>query len=492
MTKSPLILCGIVATLGHSTARAADGYEVLHWGNISELGAHTEAASADFTAPGRAPVNDEWVYVYDPNFYFFLTGSDTGHDRTAEFADKGYVVVAAAGNPGGLFTTQPSWFSFDGFEASFDASAPETELAITYQASWVPTLRGFQSFIVYRNFEQVSEPDALTVYDSDRFQWPLWHSGHRFGADAVLLTGDGPEQHTTVDTFSETAAFGPSAIEIRSDADGGTGSHWKYMLFANGSAAAHDGIDLTGYTSLEFYARASQPVTLLGGFGSGDDSAQRGLPAMALDTEYQKFEFSLEGMDLSDVNTLLWVYLHRDVNGPGFDFGGVSVFLDNIRLVKADTFATESTHYKLGTVVTDDGSQAYREVLYDRAVSHVSILGDGSLWVIDRAIMHNQRGRLRHGSLEVVGFYVKDCFSGEWVDASQTVYGPANALTVGTYSGQYDVHHGYANIVSHGFVDPQFECVTDATPTDEIVRDGVRTEIPVRGIVDFALVVEHR
>lgn len=312
-----------------------------------------------------------------------------------------------------------------------------------------------------------------------------------FGSETSLLTGDGPEAHVTVDTFSSEAAFGASALEIHSNADGGTGTHWKYMLFAHGNAAAYAGIDLSGYDSLEFYARASQPVTLLGGFGTGDDSARRGLPAMALTTEYQKFELPLAGLDLRDINTLLWVYLHRDANAPGFDFSDVSVFLDNIRFVKADTFATESALYTLGEQRAADGSTVYREVLFDRALSYVSIFEGAEFWIADRAIMHNRGGALRGSSVVVVGFYVKDCFTGTWVDASGTVFGPPNALTTRTFDGRFDIHHGYGNTVVRGFLDPQLECV-DSTLTGEVLFDGVPTEVPLRGTVDFAVVVEHR
>jgi hypothetical protein len=489
--KTALLLCGIVATFVPAVAHAADGYEVLHWGNISETGGYTESVAADWTGSGRAPVNDEWVYVYDPNFYFFLTGSITGHDRTAEFADKGYVVVAAAGNPGGNFATQPSWFRFDDLEASFDASASETELAITYNASWRPTTRGFQSYIVYRNYAQVSEPSELPVYDSDRFEWPRWVSGHHFGREASLLTGDGPETQVSVNTFSSEAALGASAIEIHSAADSHTGTHWKYMLFANGNAAAYAGIDLSGYDSLEFYARASEPVTLLGGFGTGDDSAQRGLPAMALSTEYQKFELPLAGLDLRDINTLLWVYVHRDVQAPEFDFDHVSVFLDNVRFVKASTFVTENAVHTLGAQRAADGSSVYREVLFDRGISYVSIFDGAEFWIADRAIMHNRGGALRGSSVQVVGFYVKDCFTGAWLDASRTVFGPRDSLTTRTFEGSFDIHHGYANTTVGGFLDPQLECV-DPSLTGKVLFQGVPTEVPLRGVVDFAVVVEHR
>ena len=91
----------------------------------------------------------------------------------------------------------------------------------------------------------------------------------------------------------------------------------------------------------------------------------------------------------------------------------------------------------------------------------------------------------------MVGFYVKDCFTGTWVDASSTVFGPSNALTTRTFDGRFDIHHGYGNVAVRGFLDPQLECVDDRL-TGEVLFDGVPTEVPLRGVVDFAVVVEHR
>ena len=133
----------------------------------------------------------------------------------------------------------------------------------------------------------------------------------------------------------------------------------------------------------------------------------------------------------------------------------------------------------------------YREVLYDRAVSYVSIFEGAENWVAERAIMHNRSGALRQRSLQVLGFYIKDCFTGAWVDASRTVFGPGAALTARTFDGHYDIHHGYGNIAARGFLDPQLECV-DSTRTGEVLFEGVPTTVPLRGVVDFAVVVEHR
>jgi hypothetical protein len=191
---------GLIALLAPSTAFAADGMTILHWGNIDDLGGTTDVVSADWIESGHEPVNDDWAYVYDPSFYFFLTGSTTGGDRTAEFADKGYVIVAAAGDPGGNYPSEPSWFDFTNFSASLDPSVPLVDLAVSYQASFVPTFRGYQSYIVYTNTNEVSPSNQLVVYDSDHSVWPRTISGLKFGSQNYLLTGDGQEQQTQLIT----------------------------------------------------------------------------------------------------------------------------------------------------------------------------------------------------------------------------------------------------------------------------------------------------
>src|SRR5687767_9539312 len=103
-------------------------------------------------------------------------------------------------------------------------------------------------------------------------------------------------------------------MEVRTSQDSGKGSHWKLMLFANGNAAVFNGVDLREYDRLVFQAKASRNVTLLGGFGTGDDSGHVGLPAMALTTNYQQFEIDLSAINRRDINTLLWVYLHKFAN----------------------------------------------------------------------------------------------------------------------------------------------------------------------------------
>jgi hypothetical protein len=331
-----LTLWSVVAVVcASSLARAQDITDVIAEGSYRTLGGETVSASA--TLPeGWAPINDRVTYVYDPQFYFFMRGyaSDPRFDRRAENGAYGYVVVYAAGDPGGIYQGTPAWITHDGFSASVADGA--VDLSYRYNASRVPTMRGYQSFLVYTNLEKTSPASSLHVYD-DKLS---------FGAGNYLLTGDGPEQAATLLIQGDEAARGKHAIEVRTDERSTPGTHWKLMLFARGSAAAFHGIDLSAYSRLAFHARASREVWLQGGFGTGDDSGNLGFSPLHLTTAYQRFEIDLSRLDRGDVNTLLWVYLHEQLNG---DLRNVSVFLDGIELL-ADVPADA------GTIVVDRAS----------------------------------------------------------------------------------------------------------------------------------------
>ncbi len=295
--------------------------DVLFDGHYSTLGVSTVARDVSVD-PGWVPLNDEVAFVYDPEFYFFLRGSLSAsqYDRTAEFSDYGYVVVGAAGDPGGYYSQTPSWITHLSFDTSFDEVSSEVSIAYSYGTTYVPTLRGFQSYVVYSNLENLSADELLVYSDS-----------LSFGADRYLLTGDGQEVSTSVDFTSSEAAVGSAAIELHTESDAGTGSHYKLMLFANGDAAGFSGIDLSGYSKLSFRAKASRNVVLQGAFGTQDDSASKGLGALTVTTEYQTFTLDVSDLDLTDVNTLLWLYVHKAHNA--FDWSGLSVYLDDIKLI---------------------------------------------------------------------------------------------------------------------------------------------------------------
>jgi hypothetical protein len=275
---------------------------------------------ADKTLPaGFAPVNDQVAFVYDPAFHFFMRGwgTDTTGDRRSAYRSFGYVVVSAAGNPGGNFTETP-WITHDSFDATFAEGHVSVDYG--YTTTFVPTLRGYQTYLIYTNLVRTSGPASLPVYDE----------ALRFGTGNYLFTGDGPEAGAELRFDSSQAAQGSRAISVKTTRSM-PGTHWKLMLFANGSAAGFDGVNLTAYDKLVFHAKASRNVVLRGAFGTGDDTGSAGFGVLNVGTSYQRFEIDLSKVNRGDVNTLFWIYMHKADNN--FSFRNVSVYLDGIELV---------------------------------------------------------------------------------------------------------------------------------------------------------------
>lgn len=360
---------------------------------------------------GLAPKNDSVKFVYDPEFHFFMKGqlSEPSLDRTSEFASYGYVVVAAAGDPGGYYSSEPSWITQEGFSASFDSATSMIDLSYSYGATYVPTFRGFQSFVIYANL--TSSTKLGTIYDDSL----------NYGANNFLLTGDGPETFTTVSFDAPSALEGQNAIKISTSQDADSGTHWKLMLFANGSAAGYPGVDLRGYDSIAFYAKANRPVVLNGAFGTGDDSAQRGFVPLELSTEYQRYELDLSGLDLSDVNTFVWLYMHKNQNA--FDYAGVSVYLDDVKLLSArETFSTSEGDFELGEQINSSGVTTNLHVGFASSSSFVIPSSVG--WYLTRAAVPAYEEEVLFASAELVNVYVRRCSDDLWVPIDQTPYSP--------------------------------------------------------------------
>ena len=326
-------------------AEAQELSAVVASGSYNVLGSTVVSAEKSLPA-GFAPVSDDVAYVYDPQFQWFLQGrsSDAAVDRRDEFASYGYVVVSAAGSPGGIYTETP-WITHESFDATFVEG--EVSIAYGYNTTFVPTMRGFQTYLIYANLERTGGATSLFVYDD----------ALRFGAGNYLLTGDGPQAAAELRFDAGDAAQGSRAISVRSTRNT-SGTHWKLMLFANGSAAAEDGVNLAAYDKLVFYAKASRNVVLQGAFGTGDDSGSVGFPALNVTTQYQRFEVDLRKVDRSDVNTPFWVYMHRAQNP--FNFRGVTVYFDGIELVGragGAAIVVDQTWDSLDGVCATDGSQ---------------------------------------------------------------------------------------------------------------------------------------
>lgn len=424
---------------------------------------------------GLAPKNDSVVFVYDPEFHFFVKGqlSDPSLDRTSEFASYGYVVVAAAGDPGGYYSSEPSWITQEGFSASFDSATSMIDLSYSYGATYVPTFRGFQSFVIYANL--TSSTKLSTIYDDSL----------SYGTSNFLLTGDGPETFTTVSFDAPSALEGQNAIKISTSQDADSGTHWKLMLFANGNAAGYPGVDLRGYDSIAFYAKANRPVVLNGAFGTGDDSAQRGFAPLELSTEYQRYELDLSGLDLSDVNTFVWLYMHKNQNA--FDYAGVSVFLDDVKLLSArETFSTSEGDFELGEQINSSGVTTNLHVGFASSTSFVTPASVG--WYLSRAAVPAYEEEVLFASAELVNVYVRRCSDDLWVPIDQTPYSPLRE-SVSTSGGVFFYNpHSSSSPLPGIKVSDDYACGGSTRVIPTLIGDEtLRTDAEVT----FAYLVHH-
>lgn len=259
--------------------------------------------SAGFSDPACAALFEDLGFYLLHSAYFWQS------------AEAGYVPASA--HPTADYAVESATLSYDAATRTLSY-----DLALRY--SW--TCRGLGC-----QYAPIVVASLLANF-ADR-ELVVYGDALALGQGNYLLTGDGQERYTSVDFASPTASSGSSAIEVHSAQDAKSGSHWKLMLFAHGNAAGFAGADLSAYSRLEFMAATNRAggVVLQGAFGTGDDSASRGLGSFVVTPEWRKVSLDLSGLDLSDVNTLLWLYLHKGQNP--FDFSGVSVFIDEVRLV---------------------------------------------------------------------------------------------------------------------------------------------------------------
>jgi hypothetical protein len=119
--------------------------------------------------------------------------------------------------------------------------------------------------------------------------------------------------------------------------------------------------------------------------------------------------------------------------------------------------------------------------------------GVASSWVVDRSLMHNQGGPLLLDTVELLGWFVQDCTSGEWIDINTTIYAPfGDPLTIINFNNSYDVRHGYGNIVTNQLLETRFAC-PHATPSYQtVLRNGEAQSVLSVGRVNYAVVVKHR
>jgi hypothetical protein len=154
-------------------------------------------------------------------------------------------------------------------------------------------------------------------------------------------------------------------------------------------------------------------------------------------------------------------------------------------------FQTDDATYALGTHATGD-KLAITEVIEDASSSYLTPQSPNSSWIVDRALAHTQQRTLLLDKVAVLGLYVKDCASGEWINASRTPFAPQSELLLSAVDGEYVLGHFYSNVELNGFLSERFDCPTEPVSfTTVMTADGERSVQRV-GDVTFAYVVEQR
>jgi hypothetical protein len=145
---------------------------------------------------------------------------------------------------------------------------------------------------------------------------------------------------------------------------------------------------------------------------------------------------------------------------------------------------------------TENGKPIYTEVLDFERPSYLSPQEGGSWWIID-LFANNIWGRSMYlTSVVEAGLYVRDCVTGDWVNAHSTMFTAPNTVT--GHTTYYDAAYYPTNMTVDSrtyptmILDPRFACPGPGTPeTEWITYQGRAREVLGTGWQRFAIVVKH-
>ena len=196
----------------------------------------------------------------------------------------------------------------------------------------------------------------------------------------------------TVDTrWTANPRSGSSCIRVHWNGQSGRdGWLWNGVLFEEPEGyldhRAGNGYDLTGSTTLSFWARTDEPgLSVEFGFGHIlDDSCGEHKRWIALGQAWQRFEFDLTGLDLSRVHAG-FLFAFNDVNDP--DPNGTTFYIDDIqydlarpealRLIRSFTTITDTDQF--------DVRNKNMATIYDNALAIMALLIRGTNEDVRRA-----------------------------------------------------------------------------------------------------------
>ena len=89
----------------------------------------------------------------------------------------------------------------------------------------------------------------------------------------------------------------------------GTGHYADFRFLTNGDSRYDEGLDLSGYNTLEFQIDCELGATIEAFFGGEDDSSQNFIGDIACDNSLQTKTIDISGFNKSDIQTGLWLHL---------------------------------------------------------------------------------------------------------------------------------------------------------------------------------------
>ena len=87
------------------------------------------------------------------------------------------------------------------------------------------------------------------------------------------------------------------------------GHYAEFRFLTNGDSKYDDGLNLSGYNTLDFSITCDAGMTIEAFFGGEDDSSQNFLTDIACNGSEQSFSFNISGANRTDIQTALWLHV---------------------------------------------------------------------------------------------------------------------------------------------------------------------------------------
>ena len=105
----------------------------------------------------------------------------------------------------------------------------------------------------------------------------------------------------------------------------GSGHYAEWRFLTNGTSKHDQGLDLSGYSTIEFAISCYDNITIEAFFGTGEDSSQNYLTDINCGPTEQTFSFDISNANASDIQTALWLHIPTWKNGHAGQYQTISM-----------------------------------------------------------------------------------------------------------------------------------------------------------------------